>query len=127
MSHTGRHSTWELLLNEPIALVASVRCQSESGAAVSTLRGGTAVLTESRFVYVGRTRPSRPPKSRELLNKRIRFVFLRSNITEITRIQENSDQFILRYYEGSEKKVRLIPGNGGEVLINQLEQDLSRG
>lgn len=125
MNRSDRNRVWELLLEEPVASVSSMRILSDS--AVIPVRRGTAVLTSTRFVYIGGSSPSRPPKTLQALNERIRVIFPRNNITEIIPVSGRSTAYILKYFDGSEKKVRLKAGNGGEDLINLLEQDLRNG
>lgn len=103
----------------------SLRILSDS--AVIPVRRETAVLTSTRFVYIGASSPSRPPKSLQGLNEQVNFAFLRNNITEITRLRDRTAAFVLRYFDGSEKKARMVTGNDGEDLINLLEQDLRNG
>jgi hypothetical protein len=127
MNRTDRPSAWELLLEEPVASVTSVRILSGSRMAAEPLRRGAAILTDTRFILVSRASPSRPPKSRIALDARIRLVFPRSNITGIDRIQGAESAYLMRYYDGSEKKLLFKPGKGGEDLILLMEQDLSGG
>ncbi len=127
MNRTDRRFAWELLLEEPVASVTSVRILSGSRMAAEPLRRGAAILTSSRFILVSRASPSRPPKSQLILNTRVRLAFPRSNITGIDRFQGSESAYLMRYYDGSEKKLLFKPGKGGEDLIVLMEQDLSGG
>jgi len=121
MGRTVDRVAWERLLDEPVAALSPVR--PVGGALVWC----TAVLTPMRFLIVDRSRPHRPPRNPRHCRESIAVEFPRSNLTDIDITNGRRPLAELRYFDGTEKRIRFRVRRGSLGLFEQMEQDLVKG